>query len=117
MIGRIVRLGSGEFGLEARFDNMPGGVRVPPSLHAAGVSATITRFKLEVGAVRRMRHNFRRVIPTPTGSITVQDHVLIGYHLVTRPTSCPSARLWPWELLVDFPEGQQQIRGTVPCGS
>jgi hypothetical protein len=116
IIGRIIRLGSGRYGLEVRFDGFPGGIRIPPSFQSAGVSATITRFKLEIGRVRRVRRPVTRTVSTPTGTITIHDHVLIGHHLLARPSTCPASRLWPWQLVFGFPEGAQRVSGTVRCG-
>jgi hypothetical protein len=118
--GRIIRLTSGRYGLEASFSSLPGGIQVPPSARALGVSAKITTFKLDVGAVRRVRHNFVRRIPVETASgpsvLTVHDHVLVPHHLFDRPAPCPANLLWPWQLVFGFPQGRQTINGTVRCG-
>jgi hypothetical protein len=119
--GRIIPLRSGQYGYEASFSQMPGGFRVPPPLAAAGVSVTITRFKLEVGAVRRVRKPTVDVIHTRGANgkprtVRIRDHVLIGYHLLKRAKACPGSGLWPWQIQVGFPEGTQTITGTVKCG-
>jgi hypothetical protein len=110
--GRIIRLTSGKYGLEVRWGGMPGGLQIPPQLGQLGVSAAIRRFKLEVGQVRRVRQNVTRVISTPTGTVTIQDHILIGYHLISRPVDCPGSNLWPWQLRFG---GQRTVSGTVKC--
>jgi hypothetical protein len=116
--GRVVKLGSGPYGLEARFDNMPGGVRIPP-FFASSITATITRFKFAMGAVRRVRRNIVRVIPVQTlngpGVQRIKDHVLIPHHLISRPASCPGSGRWPWQLLIGFPDGRESVSGTVRC--
>jgi hypothetical protein len=120
IVGRVERL-RGTYGLEASFSGFPGGMTVPPPLAAAGVTASITRFKLQIGAVRRVKKptvdKFKA--PTPSGgtqTIKVRDHVLIGRHLLRRGSRCPASRKWPWELKVGFPEGVQNVTGTVTCG-
>lgn len=121
IIGRVVPLRSGAYGLEASFSGFPGGYTVPPQLAAAGVTASVTRFKLQIGAVRRFKkpivHRFSE--PTATGgtqTLKVHDHILLGHHLFQRPLLCSAARQWPWEIQVGFPEGTQDITGTVGCG-
>jgi hypothetical protein len=119
--GRVTPERRGLYGLEASFNGFPGGMTVPPSLAQAGVTASITRFKLQIGAVRRVRKPTldKFSAPTATGgtqTLRVHDHVLLGYHLLRRGGLCPASRLWPWELQVGFPEGVQQITGTVACG-
>jgi hypothetical protein len=119
--GRLLTLGSGPYGYEANFSGMPGGVTVPPLLAAQGVSATVTRFKLELGAVRRVRKNIVHVqsVQGLNGPMRVRisDHILIGHHLWRRAKVCPASGLWPWRITVGFPDGQQQITGTVRCGT
>ena len=119
--GRLIALRRGPYGLKADFAGFPGGMTVPPQLASAGVTASITRFKLQLGAVRRVRKGTVDAFRAPTASggtqtIRVRDHKLIGYHLLTRGARCPASRQWPWELQVGFPEGTQHITGTVTCG-
>jgi hypothetical protein len=120
LTGRLFKIRLGGFGMEASFSGFPGGITVPPALAALGVKASATRFKLQVGAVRRVKKPIVHVItvPTTTGGTTVKripDHVLVGYHLFTRPAACPAAADWPWQIYVGFPSGTQVIGGTVRC--
>jgi hypothetical protein len=119
--GRVIPLHSGAYGLEASFDGFPGGLTLPPQLTASGVSVTVTRFKLQIGAVRRVKKPKIDKFSAPTLSggtqtIDVRDHVLIGYHLLSRGRFCPSSDQWPWELQVGFPAGVQDVKGSVTCG-
>jgi hypothetical protein len=115
VIGRIIPLRSSPFGLEVAFNSMPGGIQVPPSFQQAGVNATIKRFKLILGRVRRVRKPVTRVITVGSSTVTVHDHVLVGHHLISRPASCPGSRKWPWQLRFSFPQGEQRITGAVGC--
>jgi hypothetical protein len=119
--GRIIPLHSGAYGLEASFTGMPGGITIPSELTSAGVSATVTRFKLQIGAVRRVRKPKidKVTAPTLTGGtqvLKIHDHVLVGYHLLRRGPKCPANKLWPVELQVGFPAGTQDLKATVKCG-
>jgi hypothetical protein len=111
--GRIVPIASGPFGLELRFDALPGGLSVPRPL-----SAQVIRLKLSFGAVRRQRQNFTRKIRVRTvngGTQTqrIHDHRLLGFHLLRRPTTCPGG--WPVAVVLGFPSGPETIPGTIPC--
>lgn len=110
--GRIIKLRSGKFGLEISFPGLPGGLTIPQQLRRLGVSAAIRKFKLEVGKVRRVRQNVTEVIQTATGPVTIQDHVLVGYHLIARPSGCPDSGQWPWQIRFG---GQRTVSGTVKC--
>lgn len=100
---RVVRPTSGRYGLELRIGSLPGavGVRDP-------AVATPMRLELALGAVRRVRQAFVRVIRvrTPSGTEVqrIPDHRLVGYDLLRTPARCPSGG-WPSELRVGFPGG------------
>jgi hypothetical protein len=117
--GRIARVGSGVYGLQVRFDNMPGGITIPPIVSAAGISAELTRFRLDVGAVRRVRKNIVHRVTTQGLNgpmvVLIHDHILVGHHLFSRPRACPGGGMWPWQIQVGFPEGLQAISGRVHC--
>jgi hypothetical protein len=118
--GRLIKLRSGPYSYEASFSGMPGGFSIPPLLAAQGVSVTVTRFRIELGAVRRVRKNIVHVITLqglngPTQE-RIHDHVLIGHHLLRRARACPASGQWPWQITVGFPDGVKQITGTVRCG-
>jgi hypothetical protein len=119
--GRVVPLRHGRYGLKASFNGFPGGLTVPPPLAQAGVTASVIRFKLQIGAVRRFKKPTIDRFSAPTASggtqtVRVRDHVLLGHHLLQRPVFCPGSRAWPWELQVGFPEGTRVLTGTVACG-
>jgi hypothetical protein len=119
-VGRILYLHTAPYGLRVRFDALPGGLQIPPPVASAGIAAAMTRFKLEVGAIRRVRKNIVRrfKIPTATGGtkvMLVHDHVLIARHLFARPLACPSSGQWPWQIQVGFPDGVQTVAGRVRC--
>jgi hypothetical protein len=121
IVGRIVALKSGAYGLKTSFSGFPGGITVPPALASAGVSVSIRRFDLWVGAVRRVRKPTIHRIEAPTASggtqtITIHDHVLVGHHLLRRGRRCPAGRRWPWRIQVGFPDGAGTLVGSVRCG-
>ena len=76
-------------------------------LASAGVTAAVHRFKLEVGAVRRVKRPFIHRIPIETVNgpsvEIVHDHHLVPYHMLTRPKACPASGAWPWQIQVGFP--------------
>jgi hypothetical protein len=120
LTGRLFDAHFGEFNLEARFSGFPGGITVPPLFAALGINAGVTRFKIEIGAVRRVRKPIVHLIsvPTSSGGTTIEripDHVLVGHHLFTRPAACPRSQKWPWQIEVDFPQATEDLGGTVRC--
>jgi hypothetical protein len=114
VVGRLFRV-SGRYAIEASFSGFPGGITIPPAFAAAGVRASVTKFKLQVGAVRRVRKPFVHVIRVGSVVKRIHDHRLIGYHLFRRPSACPSPSVWPWRIDVGFPQGRKTLAGTVPC--
>jgi len=110
--GRVVRRASGPYGLEVRFAELPGELRVPTS-----ITATPTRFELAIGAVRRIRRDFVRHIRvrTLTGYEIkkIRDHRLVGYDLLHNPESCSGS--WAYELTVGFPGGVERHGGRIEC--
>lgn len=118
LTGRLFAV-SGRYGLEASFNGFPGGIAVPTPFANAGIRASVTRFKIEVGAVRRVRKPIVHTIPIETlngpGVERIHDHVLIGYHLFKRPAACPASQMWPWRIDVGFPQGSRRITGNVRC--
>jgi hypothetical protein len=121
VIGQITRVTSGSYGEEVSFNGLPGGLTVPNIAGCSGLSSKVTLVKVLIGVVRRVRKNIVRVI-TVQGlngpeQESIHDHVLVGYHLWDRPVTCPRSRRWPWKLTVGFSQGDQNVSGTVPCGS
>lgn len=109
---RLVPKGSGPYGLEARFAGLPGELRVPASM-----TASPTRLDLAIGALRRVRQNFVRLVKvrTLTGHRTdrIPDHTLVGYDLLRNPQRCSGG--WPWELKVGFAGGVTRSAGRLEC--
>jgi hypothetical protein len=120
IVGRLFKVRLGGFGMELQFSGFPGGITIPAPLAEFGIKASVTRFKIDIGAVRRVKKPIVHVItvPSASGGTTVKrirDHVLVGHHLFRRPVACPSASVWPWQIYVGFPSGVQTIGGTIPC--
>ncbi len=101
--GRVVRPPSGRYGLEVRLDALPGAISV-----LAPATAAPARLELALGAVRRVKQPFVRVVRVRTLSgVEVQripDHRLVGYDLLRTPERC-SGGTWPTELRLGFPSG------------
>ena len=118
--GRIFKIKQAPYGLEVSFTTLPGGLQVPPPASTAGIAAAITRFKIQISAIRRVKKPIVHRIPVeglngPTVEV-IHDHVLVGYHLFQRPKPCPSSGQWPWQIQVGFPpDGVQTISGQVRC--
>ena len=114
--GRVVRPSSGRYGLEVRLDALPGAITV-----LAPATAVPARLELALGAVRRVKQPFVRVVRVRTLSgVEVQripDHRLVGYDLLRTPERCSSGT-WPSELRIGFPSGttKRSAAGLV-CGA
>jgi hypothetical protein len=117
--GRIRAIHGGRYGLDVTFAGFPGGLTIPPLLALAGVTAAVHRFKLEVGAVRRVKRPFVHRIPIETlngpSVEIVHDHHLVPFHMLTRPKACPASGAWPWQIRLGFPSGPANITGTTRC--
>jgi hypothetical protein len=117
--GRLVYVRSPTYGLEARFDRLPGGLAIPPPASSAGIAAAMTRFKVEIGAIRRVRKNIvHRMTVQGLGGpmvLKIKDHVLVARDLLSRPRPCPASGMWPWQIAVGFPDGVQTVAGQVRC--
>jgi hypothetical protein len=114
---RVIKLGSGPYGLEVQLTGIPGGLSLPP-LVAAFVTPTWTRFKLQIGAVLAKRVNFIRTFTVPTVSggtktIRIPDHMLVLHYLLSDPPACHLA--WPFRLQVGFPAGTQTVSFKARC--
>jgi hypothetical protein len=118
-VGRIRAIHGRRYGLSVMFSGFPGRLTIPPTLAFAGVTAAVHRFKLEVGAVRRVKRSFVHRIPIETlngpSVEIVHDHRLVPYHMLTRPKACPASGAWPWQIQVGFPSGPATITGTTRC--
>ena len=99
--GRLVPLADGPFGLELRFE-LTGGVQPPP-----GVTVTVKRIQLSVGARRTVRR-VRRV----RGRRVVRRK---RYHLIRNPRTCAGS--WPYQVRVVFPSRTVTRDGSVACSA
>jgi hypothetical protein len=120
VIGRLIPLHAGLYGLEASFSGFPGGISVPPALQARGLSVSMTRFKLLFGSVRRVTKRIYLIqkIPTLTGGTTtlkIPDRKQVPYHLLAKSKICPADNQWPYEIQVGFPGQAQSITGGMTC--
>ena len=111
-VGRLMRRASGRYGVELRFDELPVEFNVP-----APVVATPKRLELSLGAVRRIRQNFTRRLRVRTLDgyeiRKIQDHRLVGHHLLRAPASCNGS--WPTEVRVGFASGERRSAGRIAC--
>jgi hypothetical protein len=107
--GRLIRRAGG---VELRFDRMP--VRLDV---AAPASATPSRLELSLSAVWGTRKGFVRRVKVRTLSgyevRRINDHRLIGHHLLRTPGSCGSE--WRSELRVGFPSGVKRTSSPIAC--
>jgi hypothetical protein len=83
---------------------LPGGLQVPPG---SPVTATITRFKLQLGAVLLKKVTFYHRI-TVVGlngveHLRIKDHRLDLHYLLSDPPTCTGS--WPFQLQVIYPDG------------
>jgi hypothetical protein len=111
-IGRLVRRGSGRYGVELQFAQLPVKLKV-----AAPVTATPAQLELSLNATRRTRQNFTRTIkvPTPSGFEIrkIHDHRLVGQYLLRTPSSCNGS--WPSEIRVGFPGRVVRSQRAIAC--
>jgi hypothetical protein len=102
--GRIVRVPSGPFGLELRFEGLDQAIPAFP-----GVTITIDRITLSAGArrtvvrKRRVRRGGRRV--------TVRRRVT--YNLIRNPGTCSGS--WPFQLKLGYADREDVTDGSTPC--
>lgn len=114
-IGRLFKVNAGQYGLELLFAGLPGGLELPPPIADAGIGAKMTVFKLEMGAIRRVKKPVVHVEKLGTVTERIHDHVLIPEHLLARPKACPGSGMWPWKITVGFPSGVNSLPGQVSC--
>jgi hypothetical protein len=111
-VGRLVPRRSGAYGVELRFAELPVELDV-----ARPVTATPTRLELVLSAVRRTREDFVRRVEVTTLDGTevrrVEDHRLIGHHLLRAPRTCRGS--WASEVRVGVPGGAKRIASRIPC--
>lgn len=99
--GRVIKLSSGQFGTEVRFD-VSGGAGEPP----AGVtSVEIDRVRLRVGA----RRTVRTTRQTSRGPRTVRRR----YSLITNPRTCRGE--WLIRVSARYPDRTVEGDATPPC--
>ena len=98
---RIQKLSSGPYGLQISFAGIPG-IQVPPV-----IGITMTRFKLQLGAVDLKKvtffHNITVVGLNGPEHLRIKDHRLDLQYLLTDPSTCHGS--WPFQVQVTFPDG------------
>jgi hypothetical protein len=102
--GRIVKVASGAFGSETRFEGLDGGGQLPP-----GVTVTVNRVELRVGARRTVR---KKVTVRRNGKrrrVTKR----FTYSFLTNPRTCTGS--WPYRLRVEYPGRTDDFDGTAAC--
>jgi hypothetical protein len=120
VIARVQRLSSGPYGLAITLDSPLGGFEMP-----GPVTAQLTRFKLQLGAVLLKRVAFYHVyrIETMNGpqTLRVADHRLAAHYLLSNPAGCPASGSWRFQIAAMFPRGTRSLtvrrscrRGRVP---
>ena len=100
--GRIVRVPTGPFGVEVRFEDLAG---LTPSL--PGVTITVDRIQLRVGArrkvVRIIRRDGRRI------------RRVRRYTLIRNPRTCAGS--WPYQVRGRYPDREEVRDGSLACAS
>ena len=97
--GRVVRVPSGPFGIEVRFESIP-------DLNQPGVTATLKSLNVTIGASRRVkvrkRVRGRRVTRR------------VRRHLITNPRRCSGS--WRYQVRATFASGSPLTQdGQIPC--
>jgi hypothetical protein len=120
LTGRVIPLHSGPYGLKLTVDGFPGGFTVPPPLAQLGVTVSDTRFKLLLGAVRRVTKKVYDYVKAPTISggtqtLKIPDRRQIGYHMLRKGPNCPGRRSWPYQIQIGFPDGTQKYSAAMSC--
>jgi hypothetical protein len=100
--GRLVRVPTGPFGAEVRFEDLAGATPSVP-----GVTITVDRIQLRVGArrkvVRIIRRNGRRI------------RRVRRYTLIRNPRTCAGS--WPYQVRVRYPDREEVRDGSLACAS
>lgn len=102
--GRIIRVASGPFGSETRFEGLSGGNELPP-----GVTVKLNRVELRVGA----RRTVRRRVTVRRGGRRVRVTKRFRYSFLTNPRTCAGS--WPYRLRVEYPGRNDDFDGNVAC--
>ena len=102
--GRVVKVASGAFGTETRFEGLSGGGQLPP-----GVTVKLNRVELRIGAKRTVRK-----------TVTVRRHgkrrqvkKRRTYSFLTNPRTCTGS--WPYRLRVEYSDRADDHDGNVAC--
>jgi hypothetical protein len=111
--GRLTQLSSGPYGLQLQLASpFIAGLRLPPP-----VTAQLTRFKLQIGAVLLKRVNFFRVLKVPslsgTRTLRVKDHRLVPHYLFRNPRACHGS--WPFQFQAGFPGFAETVNASARC--
>ena len=114
--GRLLRVATGPFGTELRFENFDLANRQAPP----GSSARLDSFTLSVQARRRVRkvRIVKRRVRTRRGTrIRRRRKMRIRrYYLIRNPRVCAGS--WAYQVRATFPSAPEYVRdGSVPCAS
>ena len=102
--GRILKVASGAFGSETRFEGLSGGGQLPP-----GVTVRLNRVEMRVGA----RRTVRRKVTVRRNGVRRRVTKRFTYSFLTNPRTCTGS--WPYRLRVEYPGRTDDYDGNVPC--
>lgn len=102
--GRILKVASGAFGSETRFEGLGGGGQLPP-----GVTVRLNRVELRVGA----RRTVRRKVTVRRNGVRRRVTKRFTYSFLTNPRTCTGS--WPYRLRVEYPSRTDDFDGSVAC--
>jgi hypothetical protein len=109
--GRLMRLASGPFAAELSID--VSGIAGTP----VGVTLTVRRFQMLVGARRTVRSVkiVRKRVRTRQGTKVRRKRVVRRrrHNLITNPRTC--AGTWPYQVRVAFPAQERTLTGAMSC--
>ena len=98
--GRIVKEPSGQFGLDARFDNFDKALQPP-----AGFKVQLDKLHISFGAGRTVKKKVKK-----HGKKKIKK---VRHDLVTNPKTCTGS--WPFEVDITWADQQTSDGGAVPC--
>lgn len=102
--GRVLKVASGAFGTETRFEGLSGGGQLPP-----GVTVKLTRVELRIGAKRTVR----KTVTVRRNGKRRRVKKRVAYSFLTNPRTCTGS--WPYRLRVEYPDRADDHDGNVAC--